>query len=174
MIPESIKFPDLARAVHMPVDRLWRLCQIAGQPETRPSSPESLVAPHDVLMAGLAKTITLAVPGADQEGPLGLFLKEIGPYLTELANKLEEVWEKNEPGSEVPSYYIGFAENMFVTWSDLDKFYHMQTSTYVEHLPTPAAWATTLHVAAIYFQVRNVLKEIEDAHRTGHVAEPPG
>lgn len=166
MIPESITLTDLARAVLIPVDKFRRLCKTSDR-----TGSDQQVFPSDVLLMGLAGATLRAVPGMSQEGLLGLFLKEIRNCISPLAYTLEDLWAANNPEAEIPDFPLGFAENEFVTWPTIDNFYQLRTGVYVEQLPMPAAWATTLHPAAIYFRVRNVLKEIEDAHRTRHAAE---
>jgi len=158
MIPNSITFEDLARVLQVPPERLARLCRISGL-----HPKEGSITPLDLLVSALANAVAEAVPALSDEGVLGLLLRELRPHVRGLADLLEEVWQKWGEDPEVPSFHLGIAENQFVTWKNLDNFYHPATGTFVERLPTPAAWATTIHPAAIYFRARNVLKEVEDA-----------
>lgn len=160
MIPLEVGFMDLARAIQTPPDRFRRFCHTVLNVRDRQNP--SQVSPHDVLVAALSAAVPQAVPSLGEEAPLTLLMKEMSPALLEHASMLEECWLAWNDNPEVPEFHLGIAENQFVTWTGLDEFYHPATGEYLARLPMPPAWATTIHLAAIYFRARNVLKEIEE------------
>lgn len=154
MDQHPIKSDEVQRALMFPKDDFRRLLVNILDINDR---GDSILEPPDILILGIAVAMLRHLPFT----PDGLqpMLRRLHKDWKTPANELDRIWEENDHDTPVADFHLGIADWEYVTWVGLDEFFHPKTCEYLPHLPRPAAFAVTIHVAAIYFRFKEALEE---------------
>lgn len=83
--------------------------------------------------------------------PVVLLLKELQPWFRKIAPEIQQAWlgEEQDP---VPGYELHIADGRYVVWGDHEQFWDLKDLRYLNPLPMPPAWRTSVHLAGLYFR----------------------
>ena len=161
---------EVCRTLSFPPDDFKRLL-VNLDPNAVVRASQALAPPDILVLAiGIAMLRYLAFA---VDGILPL-LKRLHSEWADKAYELDHIWEEDDHKTPVPEFHLGIADWEYITWKGLDEFYHPATCTYVPSLPRPAAFAVTIHAAALYFRFKEALEaqRSKDAHDAASIQRP--
>jgi len=98
------------------------------------------------------------------ENSMLMLLKELAEFFEEIAPEMDRVWRQQDSSVAIPAHELHFAENRFATWNNIDEFWDTQELHYLNPLPSPPRWRTSLHLCGLYFYFQQS-REGKDANQ---------
>ena len=142
---------DLKKEVELPEGYKNRLTSRIVSLSVHNGMPFHVATPGRVLALGIAEFLYNVMPFTEEEG--SSLVAEMWPSITLAADELHKLWRTGDAEAEVPSYAVSFASHQYVTWYEMDQFYHPVTGNYVKQLPLKPIFFTSLHLGAVYFNL---------------------
>lgn len=102
-----------------------------------------------------------------------LLLKEMMPTLREIAPTMLRIWTENDNTVPVPAHELHLAEHRYALWGDKEQFWDTREARYLNPLPSPPIWRTSVHITGLYFAYLR-LKDRTDADQTERSQKPAG
>lgn len=107
-------------------------------------------------------------------GGWGTFFTRIGSYLDSFGESMGSSTE------ELPTYFLGLADDRYVTWGSANAWFDIETEQMIDVLPRPAKTTIMWNLTAQYYELASleakmdkVFKDIRDADRSKQNGEYP-
>lgn len=83
--------------------------------------------------------------------PVVLLVKELQPWFQKIAPEIGNAWHGSAE-DPVPGYELHIADGRYVVWGDNEQFWDLMDLRYLNPLPMPPVWRTSIHLAGLYFR----------------------
>lgn len=134
--------------------------------------------PNDALSArdigAVLMTKCLDRTNLTRYGGWDTFFTRIGGYLDSFGESMREL------GEELPTYFLGLADDRYVTWGDANSWFDIETEQMIAVLPRPAKTTIMWNLTAHYYEIMSLearvdkaLKDIRDANGSKQDSESP-
>lgn len=135
----------------------------------RDAKDETPVQPVEELALAIGSWLlaTLRMPS----DAITLVIKEMLPTLREIAPEMLRLWTDNDNTVPVPAHELHLAEHRYALWGENDRFWDTRDARYINPLPAPPIWRTSVHLTGLYFAYLR-MKERKDANQAEHAQEP--
>jgi hypothetical protein len=137
---------EISHVLQVPIGPVRKLAMLSlgrGAADETPFNPSEELS----LVVGCWMT---SVHGTATD-PVVLLVKELQPWFQKIAPEISVAWcgDAKDP---VPGYELHVADGRYAVWGDNEQFWDLTDLRYLNPLPTPPVWRTSIHLAGLYFR----------------------